>query len=415
MTLIEKITNLTKTTIGSIDFLNLARKKITDFTRNRTMPFEELIFFMLQSLKCSTQCALRRFFEKIGKTVSMRQQSFSEARKKINVAAFVTLFRLTVSVMTENCRKTWNDYYIYAIDGTKIALPASKELLKHYGGLGKNAKTPTAQGSILYDVLNDIVLDAKIDGLDADERALAMSHIDICNMHSGKKLVIFDRGYPSFELIEMLKKRGLYFLMRVKSKFNAEIDAQTASDGFVWLKNGKKRLLVRVIKIELDSGEIETLITNILDKRITVNDFKKLYFKRWPVETKYDVVKNKLQVENFSSRTVEGIEQDFYASMYLANVAAAAAIDAQPEIEEARKDKNNKYEYHANLNEVIGVLKDRLVLALTEDDTAKKSAIIQGIIGEITRSVVPRRPDRQVARNSFPRKAKFHHNRKANC
>ncbi len=39
----------------------------------------------------------------------------------------------------------------------------------------------------------------------------------------------------------------------------------------------------------LPSGKIETLITNLFD--LDKSAFKALYFKRWPVEIKYDIVK----------------------------------------------------------------------------------------------------------------------------
>lgn len=70
------------------------------------------------------------------------------------------------------------------------------------------------------------------------------------------------------------------------------IDAQTHPAGFVWLEKNGKRIRVRVIKFKLDSGETETLITQITDKRMGIEAFKKLYFMRWPEETKYDLVKN---------------------------------------------------------------------------------------------------------------------------
>ena len=126
-------------------------------------------------------------------------------------------------------------------------------------------------------------------------------------------------------------------------------------------------------------------------------------------------VKNKLHIENFSSRTIEGIQQDFYAAMYLTNVASAAAYDAQQEIDAIRVDKNNKYQYHANINEVIGVLKDRFVLAIVNNNVDEQADIIRLIIKEIEGYVVPYRPDRVVSRYLSKRKAKFHHNKKANC
>ena len=417
MTLMNRIVKQTSTTIKDGEYKEASKKNPTDFTRNRKIPFEEVMQFMLLSYKNSTQSALRRYFASIDKPISVKQQSFSEARAKINVSAFTTLFKVTVDVMVEDCHKNWHNYLVYAIDGSKIALPSDKKLLKHYGGQGRNAASPTAQGSILYDVLNDVVIDASITPISADERLLAKAHIDSLKGYAPgeKKLIIFDRGYPSFELIEKIESEGLHYLMRVREKFSLEIDAQTETDGSATLRKDGKTIHTRVIKLKLDNGETETLVTNITDKRLGKLAFKKLYFMRWSVETKYDIVKNKLHVENFTSRTVEGIKQDFYAAMYLTNVAAAAAIDAQSEIDNARKHKNNTYKYKANMNELIGVLKDRFVQAMTLDDTSKQSDAIQSIIDEIKRSVIPIRTDRSVTRNPCPRKSKFHHNRKTNC
>jgi hypothetical protein len=409
--------NMTTNKIKDDVFKNGAKKSVTDFTRKRTMPFEELVLFLLFSLKSSTQSSLRRFFASIGVVATMKQQSLSEGRQKIKVSAFVELFRLSEEVMTQNCTKKWHNYRIYAIDGSKISLPTDKKLLKYYGGLGKDKTAPTAQGSALYDVLNDIVADAAIEPMYVDERTLAKGHIKaLKNIAKGdKKLLISDRGYPSFEMIEEHENNGLFYLMRVKRRFNADIDKQTESDGYIWLTQGDKRLHVRVIKFMLDSGEEETLITNITDKRLGKRAFKKLYFMRWPVEIKYDVIKNKVQLENFNTRTICGIQQDFFAAMYLTNFAASCAIDVQETIEETRKCKQNKYEYKANMNEVIGVLKDRLVLALTKDDSDEQAALIHSILKEISSYVVPVRQNRSVPRNNSPRNSKFHHNQKPNC
>ena len=162
MKLSEILAALTKKLLYSNEFKDRARKCLQDFTRKRKMVFEELILFMLLSLKCSTQSALRRFFTSTGKSVLMKQQSLSEARKKLTVWAFVSLFKLTAEGMTDHCTKKWHGYRVYAIDGVKIALPADAKLLEYYGGTGKGSSSPTAQGSALYDVLNDIVVDAAI-------------------------------------------------------------------------------------------------------------------------------------------------------------------------------------------------------------------------------------------------------------
>lgn len=411
-----KIMTLTDELIHSTEFKRRVRTKENYFTRKRKMPFEELMLYILNSYDCSIQCGLRRFFSILHKKLPMKQQSFSEARKKIKASAFIETFKLSVDVLSKSCQSTWHGFLVCAIDGTKIALSQDKVLLKHYGGTGANASSPTAQGSIMYDILNNTVYDALIEPLSTDERTLAIKHIKtVLDRVSGRRiLVIFDRGYPSFELITMLEGLGIKYLMRVKTKFNNDIDAQKEPDGYVRLRKDNEFLDVRVIKFTLDSGELETLITNVDDGRLGVNAFKKLYFMRWSIETKYDVVKNKLELENFTSRTVEGVKQDFYAIMYLTNVAAAAAHDAQPKVDAARGGKSNKYEYRININELIGILKDRFVSVLFIKQDKERTKVIKDILNEIASNVVPVRPNRSVKRNPNPRKTKFHHNQRSN-
>jgi len=48
-------------------------------------------------------------------------------------------------------------------------------------------------------------------------------------------------------------------------------------------------LKVKLVRINLPSGETEVLITSLLNGRKYTNGiFKELYFKRWKVETFYD-------------------------------------------------------------------------------------------------------------------------------
>lgn len=417
MKLSEILARLTNEIIYSHTFRTLARKLPKHFTRDRKMPFEDLMIFMLFHLKCSIPSALRRYFEAKQEGTTMSQQSLSEARNKLTVDAFSHLYRITTEAIVEHRIEKWHGYRLYANDASKIALPDDKKLLEYYGATGRNATSPTAQASAMYDVLNDTLVDVALAPISTDERTLALQHInatkDLCA--NDKKLNIYDRGYASFEFIEELESQGLFYLMRVKTKFNLDIDAQTKSDGYVWLKKGDKRIRVRVIKFALDSGEIETLITNITDKRLGKKAFKKLYFMRWPIETKYAVIKKKLQLENFSAKSVEGVQQEFFASMYLVNFLASAAFDVQPEIEVSRKDKTNKYQYKANLNELVGILKDKLILAIAQPSPVKQAEMINLILDEAKRFVIPIRPNRTVHRNPNPRTSDFHHNQKVNC
>ena len=99
---------------------------------------------------------------------------------------------------------------------------------------------------------------------------------------------------------------------------------------------------VRIVKFVLSSGEIETLMTNLFD--LNESEFKELYFKRWRSEVKYDVVKNKLEMPCFGGFSENVIMQDFWISMYLANMAAIAKNEADEKIKAERADSENKYE-----------------------------------------------------------------------
>ena len=77
--------------------------------------------------------------------------------------------------------------------------------------------------------------------------------------------------------------------------------------------------------------------------------------------------------------------------------------------------KNNKYEYQANVNTLIGSLRERLADAVFASDPNQRLKKLDRVMLEIQRSVVPIRPDDgSTPRYQYPRKSKFHHNKKSN-
>jgi len=383
------------------------------------MPFVQLVAFMLNRAKNTIQTRLDAFFEGLGQEdTHMTQQAFSAARDKIKWEAFLDLFRMIVDHIYEGYYETWHGYRLSAIDGSKTQLPDDQTLRDHFGTVGRGGTAATGQASALYDVLNNTLIDAQLGPIKTDERELALRHLNA--LHGlpsfSKECVIFDRGYASFELVKATKGLGIHFVMRVRTKFNVAIDQLKEGDHRITLKKkGCEDIPVRVIKFALPSGEQEALITDITDKRMGIAAFKWLYFKRWPIETKYDEIKNKLEVENFSGRTVNAIMQDFFISMYMSNVIAIARWEAQLDVDGERELKGNKYSYHVNANHAIGTFKDRFILALLEPNNRLRKKRVTRILYLLKGNAVPTRPDRSIPRNPSPRKAKFRHNRKSNC
>ena len=313
-----EITKQHRELIFSSSYKSRSKKRAADFTRERKMPFTHMVFFMLNMLKQSTQTALDRYFDLIGRDdIHMSQQAFSEARQKLKWEACRELMDASASGVYRCDYNTWHGYRVWAIDGSKMQLPSDAELRTTFGKAGRTdgGSGVAAQCSCLYDVLNDIIADAHLEPIETDERTLCLRHLKhLEGMESfEKELVIMDRGYASSELIKAFLDTNVRFLMRVRKKFNLHIDGLPVGDHYYTLEQTP----IRVVKFLLPSGEVETLITDLFDKRMGESAFKALYFKRWPVETKYGELKHKLEIENFSGRTKEAIYQDFYITAYL--------------------------------------------------------------------------------------------------
>ena len=191
-----------------------------------------------------------------------------------------------------------------------------------------------------------------------------------------------------------------------------DIDALTASDAVVELTHGQKVYRIRVIKFPLPSDEIETLITDLPQHTLETTDFQALYFRRWPIETRYDTLKIKLQLENFTGKTVLSVFPDFYASMFLSNMATFAKYVTDDEIQKDNTNKNLDYEYKTNVNILIGKLKDNLVLAILEPNAKKRDRALKKVLAEIAKNRTPIRPDRQFKRKT-PRQKRFFMNKKS--
>jgi hypothetical protein len=382
------------------------------------MGLPKLIVFMLNLVRTSTQTALDRFFGLIGEPQThMTQQSFSEARQKLRPEACRELMEFSGEQVYTCDVDTWHSMLVVAIDGSKIQLPDNKDLLDTFGGVGRNASSPTAQASFAYDILNGLVIDAQIEPLAVDERTLALRHVqrikEIPNLPGA--LLLFDRGYPSFDLMGSLHCDGLKFLMRLRSKFNLDIDSLGHGVHKYALRKGDNAIALRVIKFTLPGGKTETLITNLTDARMGIKAFKQLYALRWGIETKYGEVKLKLELENFSGYTETAIRQDFYITVTLANLVSVAAHEAQPVIDLAHEGKDNKHQYKVNINHTIGSFKDSFILALLDCSPKRRAKKVDDIIHLICYHAVPERHGRSLPRNPSPRKSRFHHNLKSNC
>ena len=142
---------------------------------------------MMNFLKKSLSLEIENFTSlfKTGKVAKFTKSAFVQARKKVKPAVFERLSRLLVNEFyTDNelAIKLWKGYRLLAVDGSRVTLPITKELETIYGKTKNHTTTTIVQArcSVMYDVLNNYVLEGTLAPLKQGERELALPHLLHC-------------------------------------------------------------------------------------------------------------------------------------------------------------------------------------------------------------------------------------------
>ena len=358
-----QITRKASELINSDDYRKRNIIKQTAFTRNRKLTFPVMIVLMLNLLTRTMQIELDDFFANVldTDTDSVTKQAFFKARKNILPDAFKELFLMTRDmVLSKNKIKCYKGYRVLAIDGSELRLNKTKENKEIFVSQSRSAENKTnARISLLYDVISNYVIDAQIGSIGISERDYAIKNLahfsSICDE---KDIVIFDRGYPSRDMIATLSEMGCKYLMRLQDSCFKGVKENSSNDFQITVSTKTNIYSVRVVRVLLKSGEVETLITNLSEDEFSANDFLGLYFLRWGIETIYDTLKNKLLIEKFAGRSSTAVLQEYYATMFVLNCIAAMSATVNRKLLSSKADC--KYQYRANVNLMIGYFKYRL-------------------------------------------------------
>lgn len=348
------------------------------------------------------------------------KQAVSKARKGIASELFLELFHFSVEKFYSSNRqlKDWNGYHPFAVDGSCIQVPKSKDNIEHFG-LCRNVhhcrEDSMASISILYDLQEDIIVDGTINKYHYAERSSARSHLDYLESISSncRNLLLFDRGYPSYDFFKRITQNGYYFVMRVQETVKA-LTQLDANDEIVNYSPAQLRkaesIPVRAIHVTLDNGTDECLVTNIVDPTITPEMFKELYFMRWGVESKYYELKCQLKLEEFSGSLHGSVEQDFFINLLFSNLCSLIKAEADICITKELKNKKNKFQYQANRSFIIGRLKKLLVLMLC--GTREIASTINQLLQEAVKRRSQIQPNRKCKRPRMQLRYRHLNNRK---
>jgi hypothetical protein len=344
---------------------------------------------------------------------------------KLSHQAFIALNDDLIHTLYEAAAiDKWQGHRLLAVDGSVTQLPISNKLLEHFGKARPHAAMPHVRLSQLYDVKNNITLDLQVESHSTGEREMALKHL---NKTQAGDLVVYDRGYPAVWFYKYHRLKNVDFCMRIVKSSNvvkAFLESGKYSDvvDFPCIEKSLRRcrkdkistesLRLRLVLVDLPSGESEVLVSSLTDfKAYPTSLFADLYHQRWGVEEDYKVLKSRLNIENYSSVSVEGVLQDLHAKLLTKNLAACAIHDAKQKI---KKPKNNRlYEYKINFTFAINQLKDnvvRFIMKLAERE------LYELMISKISKNLSVIRPARKFFRQDRRNKTnKYPMNYKRMC
>ena len=393
------------------------RKTITDFTRKRKMDFEKLIYYILNKKGLSTNMEINNFFNKIDEDTDMTAQALLDQRLKLKPEVFVELNEDYLKGFYREYRETdvknYKGYILKAIDGTDFEIPNTEKSKDAFGRVKakEGESIPRTSVSMCYDVLNGYIIDVIPEKYRANEIYMAKRHMrkDQEITENYNSIYIMDRNYVSLDFLAFLQKSGIKFLSRLNlGYYTKETENMKTRDEIVEISRTKERMKrknfedeetreyakenkieVRILKYVLKTGEEEYLITNL--KEFSYEELFEIYGKRWNIETLYNSLKNKLQIEKFTSSKEEIIKQDIYASTLVYNMVQTMKNEAKEDIEQ----KRYKYEMKINENISIGLFKNEMIYIMLEDNDQKRVKRYDKLCKKILKYKIPIRKDRQ--------------------
>lgn len=354
------------------------------FTRSRVFTFKRLIV-LLMLLQTSYQREINKFCKLLIKgDFNIRQATagaLTQARAKLNPYAFQRLQELSVNIFYEDAGyEKWKGHRLLAVDGSVLNLPYSEDIVKEFGYeeyINKSSgKKSMARCSILYDVENQVTIDAQIATYKTSEKELLKNHLS----HLSKgDLVLGDRGYAYSSILYWLTELEVDFCFRFhNTKLNKvkeflaskktekiidfELDVKVLNS--MNLPKDTPAIKVRLVKVELENGEVEILGTSLLNKRkYNRQIFKDLYHKRWGVEEAFKLLKSRLNLEDFSGRTSRSIYQDFHSKILMMTLCAVLCHPIEQKVREeyAAEKRGNKFDQQLNKADAISETRQTLI------------------------------------------------------
>lgn len=426
--LLEDIINHINHITDGAEYISKHKDGEKSFSRNRFFTIKVLLGFLMSNLQKAIQREISLFKDAIqldgGSIPEVSKSAFCRARKKLKPSAFSALSDIVIDKFyASNEVKTWRSHRIIGVDGSIVEVPNSAEIQNEFGVFLRRddgKAVCTAQMVVVYDTINHLTLQGSLASSKIPERNILMDLLPALQL-TGNDILVMDRHYANHLLIFYLQKLGVQFCFRMRSDWKVvkSLMISNRSSDLVTLSLPKKdqsiagelgivcsSLNCRLLKIELETGETEILLTSLVNEDFSVDDMKELYNLRWPIEDLYKTFKHKMVIENFSGKSLKAILQDFFIKIFIMNLTAIAVRPINEAL--VKKTSTLKYTYQVNGIEAIATMKRAVISFFV---TGKIYSGIKRLYDRLCKIKEPVRPGRKVKRKHLT-KRKHHINYK---
>ena len=343
------------------------RRPGRDFTRPRTLSFETVISLLLTMSENSVGKALMERFKSRADTPSA--SAFVQQREKLLPAAMETLFQQFTACLRPAGR--FQGYRLLAADGSDLKSGAYPgDPASYRAGTERQHGWNLWHLNALYDLQNGIYTDVIVQKEhEKNEKAALCAMVDRSAL-SGPVILLADRGYEACNNLAHLERKGWNYLIRLRDKNRAvayglklpdtaqfdipvqltlgrqtarqleqqglvvpdsyyRVPPQMTFDDVELESAGFSVLSFRIVRIEIENGHTELLITNLDPKRFPPAALKRLYAMRWGIETSFRSLKYAVGLIHLHAKKPDLVLQEIFASFLIFNFTQAStwAVD----------------------------------------------------------------------------------------
>jgi len=355
-----------------------------DFTRNRKLNFEDMINIILSMGGKSIYCELLEYTGYSGDTPT--PSGFVQQRNKLLPYAFEYLFKKFTD--TYKNLRTFNGYRMLAVDGSTLISAANPDETASYTKLNQfDKRYNELHLNALYDLNNRLYLDCIVQTVNEQNEYDALVKMTQRSKIEDNVIVIADRGYESYNVIEHLSQKGWNYVIRGKdiysktgiahgnsetfsssSEFDVDVnkiltrrctnEIKAHPEKYKWMpqnvrfdfmdkSNPYYQISFRIVRFEIAGGKYETILTNLNRNEFPAELIKEIYNLRWGIETSFRELKHALGLTSLHTKKSLYITQEIFARLTMYNFCEMLTLNV------VIHQHKTKYDYQVNFTVAI--------------------------------------------------------------